>query len=107
MGCDNFSDAAGSGRSRIDSASHSRHFATHNCSYQAGIDLLIPNQLHICGFDHRIGRLNHGDQPSAFNHTERFFHDSSSPEVPGKSFWKSCHRWREGYHNFPGVSLIP
>jgi hypothetical protein len=61
MGSDNFSDPARSRRSSIDCAFHGRHLAAYNRSDQTGVDLFIPNELHVCGFDHRIGRLNHGD----------------------------------------------
>jgi hypothetical protein len=64
-----FADTPGSRCSRVGRSFHGRDVASDDCRHESGTDFFIADKLHIRGFDHRIGGLDHSDKPLAFDHS--------------------------------------
>jgi hypothetical protein len=65
----NFSDSLPCGRPGINSAADRGDVTAHDRSDQARVDLFPTNEPNVRGFHHRISRLDHRHQSTAFNHS--------------------------------------
>src|SRR5262249_61675890 len=67
-------DPARRGGARVGGGLHGGDVAADDGGHVAGADLLPPDEGDLRGFHHRIGGLNHRDQPLGFDHPERLTH---------------------------------
>jgi hypothetical protein len=68
-----FADFLGGGGSGFHGGANGSDLSSDHRGDQSGADLFISDETDFGGFDHGIRGLNHSDEPSGFNHTQRFF----------------------------------
>src|SRR5688572_3210819 len=71
---DELPDAPRRGRAGVGRRLDRRDIAADDCRYVAGPDLLPADQRDLGGLDHRVGRLDHGNQPLGLDHSQRLTH---------------------------------
>src|SRR6185295_362718 len=77
VGSDDFTDPGCGCSAGIHGCAHRAHFAADDGDHETGIDLFVAHESNFGGFDHRIRRFDHSDQPSTLNHSQCFFHRTS------------------------------
>ena len=69
---DQLADSSRRGCAGVSRCFDRAHVATHKDRHVAGADVLLPEQLYIRCFDHRIGGLNCTHESFGLNHSECF-----------------------------------
>jgi hypothetical protein len=69
-----FTDAARSRGTGIGRRFDRSDITAHDRRYESGTDLFISDELHVGRLDHRIGRLDRGNQTLRLNHSQCFLH---------------------------------
>ena len=69
---DDFADAAGSCSACVGRALHRGDIAGDERRHQAATDFVPADKLDVGGFEHRVGRLQQGNEALRFNHSQCF-----------------------------------